>query len=204
MKLIAVTQRVDLAPARAERKDALDQAWSRFLSACGCVAVPLPNHVATAKRLWDRIDFGGLLLTGGNDLASTGGDAPERDETERALLNDALRKGVAIMGVCRGMQLIQDMHGVPLLNTPGHVMRAQTISRNGGEDIVNSFHRRGAKVSVPELRVWARAQDGVVKAVRHVCEPILGIMWHPERFTPFRTADVDMFRDHFGGEPCEA
>jgi putative glutamine amidotransferase len=50
---------------------------------------------------------------------------------------------------------------------------------------------------MPPLDVWAVAGDGVVKAVRHSAQPLTGIMWHPERFAPFSSADVALFRRVF-------
>jgi anthranilate/para-aminobenzoate synthase component II len=49
---------------------------------------------------------------------------------------------------------------------------------------------------------WAVADDGVVKAIRHSTQPIVGIMWHPERFAPLSSADVALFRQLFAVERC--
>ena len=93
MKAVAITQRVSVVPAYGERRDCLDQAWTRFLSACGLLPVLLPNVTEAALALCEGADIGGLVLTGGNDLAELGGDAPERDAVENAVLNLAERRG---------------------------------------------------------------------------------------------------------------
>lgn len=195
MKLIAVTQRVEVVPERRERRDVLDQTWVRFLGHCGCLPVAIPNEPCAAGHLWRSVRFDGILLTGGNDL---GGDAPERDETERALLVEARRGGAPVIGVCRGMQLIQSVFGIALQRTPGHVTPRQWIRLGEVRRAVNSYHNLGSFETVAELPAWAWSDDGVVKAVRHVSEPLLGIMWHPERLVPFRRGDLNLFRDHFG------
>ena len=82
MKLIFVTQRIDEAVSYAERRDALDQRWAVLLEKLGCAALPVPNHPKTAAALLERVRPDGILLTGGNDPASCGGNAPERDETD--------------------------------------------------------------------------------------------------------------------------
>ena len=70
---------------------------------------------------------------------------------------------------------------------------------DGKLESVNSYHDFGSQSSVPDLGVWAKAKDGVVKAVRHRHLRVEGIMWHPERFAPdFRDADIDRFRRFFG------
>ena len=198
--LLAVTQRVDVIPRSVgapERRDALDQAWPRFLAAAGFRAVPLPNHVATAFALLSALPICGLVLTGGNDLLAYGGDAPERDATEAALLGAARARALPVIGICRGMQLLQHAHGVSLSPVDGHVAKDQIVHADDADRTVNSFHRWGARSTSPELAVWARSEDGVVKAVRHVAEPIVGIMWHPERLAPFAPEDLALFRDHF-------
>ena len=139
----------------------------------------------------------GLVLTGGNDLAVLGGDAPERDAVENALLDLAERRGLPVLGVCRGMQVIQQRFAIPLRRVEGHVAQRQVIRIDGEPREVNSYHRFAAFDSRPPLDVWAVAADGVVKAIRHSAQPITGIMWHPERSAPFSPADVLLFRRVF-------
>jgi gamma-glutamyl-gamma-aminobutyrate hydrolase PuuD len=199
VRLVAVSQRVDLARRGSERRDALDQNWTRFLGAAGLRPLLIPNDAAAAREMVAGLPVAGVLLTGGNDLAAYGGDAPERDAAETALIEWALAAGRPLLGVCRGMQMLQHFHGIRLEPVDGHVAPRQEISVNGGRDTANSYHTLGARVSVPELTVWAQADDGVVKALRHRTLPLLAIMWHPERFAPFRARDVALFRGHFGG-----
>ncbi len=200
MKKIAITQRVSIIPANGERRDCLDQAWPRFLAACGLLPLALPNVISVAVELCAGADVSGLVLTGGNDLAELGGDAPERDAVENALLDLAERKGLPVVGVCRGMQVIQQRFAVPLRRVEGHVAPRQVIRIDGKPKEVNSYHNFGASDSRPPLDVWAVAEDGVVKAVRHSSQPITGIMWHPERFFPFSPADLTLFHRVFAIE----
>jgi N5-(cytidine 5'-diphosphoramidyl)-L-glutamine hydrolase len=199
MKLIAVTQRVEVTAG--ERRDALDQRWSTFLACAGLSPLPIPNQPEAARLLWRTLPFSGLLLTGGNNLIKYGGDAPERDETERALLGEARSKDVPIIGVCRGMQLLQDMMEVPLAPVAGHVATDQEIVIGGIALRINSYHALGTRQSAADLCILGRAADGVVKAVRHIREPIVGLMWHPERCAPFQQWDLRLFRHHFGVSP---
>ncbi len=200
MKTVAITQRVSVVPAYAERRDCLDQAWTKFLAACGLLPVLLPNVGEAALAICAEARIAGLVLTGGNDLAVFGGDAPERDVVENALLDFAERRGLPVLGVCRGMQLIQQRFAIPLCRVEGHVAQRQTIRIDGQPKEVNSYHRFAALDSRPPLDVWAVADDGVVKAIRHSTWPITGIMWHPERSSPFSPADVALFRQVFGVE----
>ena len=200
MKTVAVTQRVSVVPAYGELRDCLDQAWTRFLAACGLLPVLLPNVTGTALALCEAAGISGLVLTGGNDLAELGGDAPERDAVEYALLDWAERRALPVLGVCRGMQVIQQRFAIALCRVEGHVVKRQVIRINGKPSEVNSYHHFAAFDSRPPLDVRAVADDGVVKAIRHAAQPITGIMWHPERFAPFLPADMALFRRVFGVE----
>lgn len=187
---VAVTQRVAIDPAHGERRDALDQRWAPFLAACGVLPVPVPNDAALAVALAERAGVAGVLLTGGNDI----GTAPERDETERRLVGWAEAQGLPVLGVCRGMQMLLTLAGVPLEPVDGHVATRHAV-RIGGERIeVNSYHGFAAKAVggdlAADLEVWGIADDSVVEAVRHRVRPTLGIMWHPEREAAFSARDV--------------
>jgi len=200
MKVVALTQRVSVVPAYGERRDCLDQAWTKFLAACGLLPLLLPNVTETALALCEVAGIAGLVLTGGNDLAEWGGDAPERDAAEYALLDWAERRGLPVLGVCRGMQVIQRRFAIALRRVEGHVAERQVIRIEGEPREVNSYHHFAAFDSRPPLDVWAVPDDGVVKAIRHSAQPITGIMWHPERSASFSPADVVLFRQVFAVE----
>ena len=170
-----------------------------LLHAAGLLPILIPNNTEVARAIVRETRPAGILLTGGNDLAAYGGDAPERDDTELALVEDALGADVPVLGVCRGMQVIQHAFDVPLERVTGHVTREQTIEVDGEASLVNSFHNWGTRETAPELEVWARSDDGVVKGIRHRSLKLEAFMWHPERIQPFRQWDIDFMRRFFGG-----
>jgi len=198
MSLIAISQRVSVAPPFNERRDCLDQAWITFVTTCGLTPLPVPNDEHAARWLCNATPISGVLLTGGNNLSAYGGDAPERDATENVLIDIADKRALPVLGVCRGMQMIQHRFGIRLEPVVGHVAQQQIISIEGKPTEVNSYHNFGATETRPPLEAWAFAEDGVVKAVRHATGRITGIMWHPERFSPFAARDISLFQQFFG------
>jgi N5-(cytidine 5'-diphosphoramidyl)-L-glutamine hydrolase len=197
MRLIAISQRVAVTPPFSERRDCLDQAWIKFLTTCGLTPLPVPNDEQATRRLCNALPISGILLTGGNDLSAYGGDAPERDATESLLIDIADQKALPILGVCRGMQMIQNHFGIQLERVAGHVTARQLITIEGEPAEVNSYHDFGATETQLPLKAWAVADDGVVEAVRHASKLMMGIMWHPERLMPFASRDISLFRQFF-------
>ena len=126
-----------------------------------------------------------------------GGDAPERDATENALLDAAESRRLPVIGVCRGMQVIYRAGGYDAGKSRARDATANDPHRRPVEAEVNSYHNFGASESRPPFDAWAHARDGIVKAIRHSEQPMTGIMWHPERNTPFAERDIALFRDVF-------
>ena len=197
MKTVGITQRVIVDPKYGERRDALDQRWPQFLAAVGVVGIALPNRPELAVRIASELGLAGLVLTGGNDLAAYGGDAPERDATEAALIEWARARSTPVLGVCRGMQVIMHGFGAELERAQGHVTASHAALIDGRARDVNSYHNFIVRKAVPTLQVWGTAWDGSIEAIRHGREPILGVMWHPERVDPFEERDLAMFRSFF-------
>lgn len=200
MNIIAVSQRIDVEESHHERRDALDQQWIFFLLRCECLPVLIPNNLEAAEKLFKTFSFHGVLITGGNDLSAYGGNTPERDSTETFLIEYALTKKVPLLGICRGMQIIQHFFGVKLIKVEGHAGSRHIITMNGTLSEVNSFHKYGSIEKGHSLDILAVANDGVIESIRHKQYPIQGIMWHPERFAPFRQEDLRLFRDCFAEE----
>lgn len=193
MKRIVMTQRVELIEAIGERRDALSQEWAVLAEACGFLPLPLPNHLPTVQRLLAELAPDGIILTGGNDLAAYGGNAPERDEVEACLIEWAMKERVPLLSVCRGTQMLLEYFGTPLRRVEGHIRVEHPLS-NG--DVVNSFHGWGAVECRPPLTPLAWSGDGVLEAVRHRdCPWIQGMMWHPERYTPPRERDIQQIKE---------
>lgn len=206
---IGLTQRVEHLVDRGERRDCLDQAWTPLLDACGLLAVPLPNRLPDVAATVSELGLGGLILTGGNDLAHLPDavqPAPERDELERRLLALARERDLPVLGVCRGLQMMIAESGGELCAIEGHVARPHRLKIRPQSGLpldsgrrVNSFHGFGFRENAlgDGWRAAALAPDGTVEAIVHRRYPQWGIMWHPER-EPRDEGDARLLRRLFG------
>jgi gamma-glutamyl-gamma-aminobutyrate hydrolase PuuD len=183
----------------AECRDTIDRRWYNFLDACSLCPILLPNTTSSLSIL-KNFNLSGIIFTGGNSLEKYGGDAFERDTLEQELLTYSINEKLPILGVCRGMQVIQDFFGITLQKTPNHVATRHNIIFNGKACNVNSFHEYGTMDSTNVLLTDAITVDGVIKAISHPSLPIRAIMWHPEREEYFSDFDISLFKQHFSNE----
>jgi gamma-glutamyl-gamma-aminobutyrate hydrolase PuuD len=200
---VGVTQRVEDLPERGERRDCLDQQWAVLLEGMGMVPVPIPNRLADVAAFVDATALALVVLSGGNDLAHLPGaiaPASERDATEAQLLDVASHRGLPVLGVCRGLQLMVTRAGGKLSRVDGHVRAPHAVVVDSATwplregRVVNSFHDWGvAPDATGTLVPLAHAPDGTVEAACHPVLPHVGVMWHPER-APQDPADLDLIR----------
>ena len=192
-KRIGLTQRVEYIAKIQERRNALSNEWDQLAKQSGFLPIILPNEKELAIEIMEELQIDGLIFTGGNDLVAYGGDAEERDCTEKALLSYAIKKQIPVLGVCRGMEFILDYFGVPLKKVTGHI-RVEHKLRSG--KFVNSYHSLAGKEKACEKLFFLKEiceEDKVVEQIQHkVHKNIHGIMWHPERYHPFREQDLQL------------
>lgn len=205
--VVGVTQRIDSVAGRDELRDALDQRLVQWLVHAGFLPVAVPNilsdngHPEPVLESWlQAIQPGALILSGGNDI----GEYPARDATERYLLSWAEAKRVPVLGICRGLQMMAVWAGVDLVKREGHVgSRHQLMIPNQKDEWpanVNSYHNWGLAYCPERFEVAARAEDGLIEAIKHVELPWEGWMWHPEREELFAPQDIKRIKGLFSGQ----
>ena len=185
----------------------------------GGVPVILPS--VDPKFVDDYIDlFDGIVFAGGFDVDPTFfGEEPhlklgmtyrKRDIFEIALLKRSVEKGKAILGICRGMQLINVALGGTLYQDLSedkeiyvkHSQDANVLTDSrlyelvGKRPYINSRHHQALKNIAPSLRVVAKADDGVAEAVESLeNDQILGLQWHPENTYKHYQDSQNIFAD---------
>jgi putative glutamine amidotransferase len=197
---VGVTQRCDAVNGRDEVRDALDVRLCALLWELGFLPIPLASHINDHATYFDALALNAVVLSGGNDL----GQAPVRERIESELLCHAADIQLPVLGVCRGMQMMNHHQGGRLRSLSGHVgvrhlVNGPLIGKLGRE--VNSYHNQGIlEVDLADsLVAVAWSGDGAVEALRHRNLPWLGVMWHPEREQPVKNLDRLLIQRHLDG-----
>ena len=191
----------------------LDINWTEFLTKLGIMPIPLPL-VSTdlIEEQWQLLNLDGLILSGGNTLKEYSDDqdleeniSPERDAYEFALLKTAISTSTPILGICRGMQVINVYYGGKLIKIRGHSGIRHTLVSKSGDALlfppleVNSFH--DCFIPTQELgkglTPLAFDENGYIEAFNHKKDKILAIMWHPERELPISNEDCKTIKTFF-------
>ncbi|MBN1953978.1 MAG: gamma-glutamyl-gamma-aminobutyrate hydrolase family protein [Anaerolineae bacterium] len=211
--------------ARAERVSqflplplyAITQNYARAVWEAGGMPLLLPPlfGAAEAGSLLARLD--GLVLSGGGDVAAERYRAAnnpsiqlvdhDRDRAEIALVETALQQGKPLLGICRGIQVLnvtlggtlyadiasevpgalphRPAEGAPL-DSAAHPLQLAPASRlaavlAGETAVVNSFHHQAARAVGDGLIATAWASDGVIEGLEKPDHPFcIGVQWHPE------------------------
>lgn len=195
MKNIFITQRA--GTISEELRDSLDSRWLQFMENCNLIPILIPNNEKILKYYLSIIECDGIILSGGDNIYSLGG-LKSRDDIETFLINLSISKNIPLLGVCRGMQKIQDFFGIKLTKVQGNIQENQEIYIDGEKHNVNSYHEYGTKINNENFNIWAIGKDNIIKGISHSYHKISGVMWHPERIVPSREYDINLFRKFFG------
>jgi putative glutamine amidotransferase len=204
------------------------------------VVLPPVGDERAAGALVQSLD--GLLLSGGSDLdpryygeeptPELGVTLPERDAFEMALVGLALRRGIPVFGICRGMQVLNVALGGTLYQDlpsqwdgnvlkhrqaihkwqPTHeveVREGSYIAEVMGREVVkvNSYHHQGIKDLAEGLVATGRSTDGVVEAVeaKEFSERwLLGVQWHAEAMRGAGPQQKSLFQAHVSAAEIHA
>lgn len=201
MKLIGITQRLEIIKEYNEVREQLDVKWGELLLSSGYMPVVLTSNIEI-EDLLSNMSLHGIILTGGNDLSSKSGIMIDkrRDLFEKNILRVSIQRRLPILGICRGMQVIGEFFGAQIEEVNHHIGVRHNIHILPNTELyhyikkdricVNSYHRYSIKnIDQNELTVLATSEDGEIEAVKHKKYPIMAQMWHPERELPFKEWD---------------
>ncbi|RDU73377.1 gamma-glutamyl-gamma-aminobutyrate hydrolase [Helicobacter aurati] len=216
-KMIAITQRLIAHEQYFEIREALSSEWGILFNKGHIFDsfLPLPlsynmNFQDYLSSLGDRL--AGVILSGGNDLSCCMKDSADddtylaqqkilsqqRDSYEKTIIQCCIAHRIALLGICRGAQMIAWHFGSNIERCKDHVglheiiytQDARTLSyaqmQNKQEFsqqsfVGNSFHNYCITKLGKQLVALATSTDNTIESFRHKKYPIFGIVWHIER-----------------------
>src|SRR5881396_2953433 len=212
--LVAVTAPRRLVDGR--ERVTLNTAYVRALDRAGLVPLAVPTLLPPDRAVAALDGVRGLVLTGGEDVEPARYGAaphpkleatdPGRDAAEVALIAAAGTRGVPILAICRGIQILNVALGGTLYQDlgserPGPIAHAGDASRHGVRvapgsllertlgaraATVNSRHHQAIRDLAPGLKAVAWADDGVIEGAEPASPNegwIVAVQWHPEDLT---------------------
>lgn len=208
--------RIAISVSQKEEAKGEQSPYFHALVACGARPDELEMVTAADARRVKAENFDGILFAGGEDVDPALYDEPmkyesvhidrARDDFEFALLDRALDRRLPILGICRGIQMINVKFGGTLYqdipsDTPTEREHRQPGDRSEathsvtltepesrlasaveGSCRVNSLHHQAIKRLGRGLKVTAHSEDGLVEAVESAEEYpfLMAVQWHPE------------------------
>lgn len=193
-----------------EGKNMLSTTYTNAILSCGGapVVVPVTTDDTVIEAIVANLD--GLVMSGGEDFdplkwygeqprRELGAIAPVRDEFDVKLIRAAVKKGIPVLGICRGCQLTAAAFGGKLWQdipsqcpdsyikhrqspTPGsygthsiNIVKGSFLEKclKSETAVVNSFHHQAIKEPAPGFKVVATSPDGITEAVERVA-PLKG------------------------------
>lgn len=208
---------------------ALRRNYTDAIIAAGGVPLLLPYQTDTINQLMELVD--GVVIPGGDEDIHPKFYEPEyaedvvisneeRDNFEILVLKKALEREIPILGICRGMQLLNVIFkGTLIKHIPDYIktvinhtqpspknivshainIEANTklakIANNQLQTMVNSTHHQAAKQLGNDLIVSAKAEDGIIEAIESTkYKFVIGVQWHPEYLND-NGVDLELFKE---------
>ena len=189
-----ITQR-EITDAHGVSCDCLERSYVDYFTGMGISLIPVSNFARPDESVLTQADL--LILTGGGDLPAKGytdetlsvNAQTERDETERFLFDYAIKHGVPVLGICRGMQFINAVLGGKTdKNFVGAEKRkcgTDHIIQSGTDTLtVNHYHNDFIRIGnlAKELTpLFTDEENGTVEICACSEKRILAFQYHPER-----------------------
>lgn len=146
----------------------------------------------------DRYDL--IVFSGGNSSNLSKKKDKIRNSLDNKVYNFALRKKIKILGICHGAQFLAKKYGFKLQknNHIGNHKVFLYINQMKLIKTVNSYHNDAIQIKKSKLvNIFGVALDDTVEAFHISKKKILGIMWHPERYSKIKNFDKELIKKFY-------
>lgn len=219
-------------PFMGEEAICLNTNYIESIRRAGGIPILLPS-IEDEEEIWEQMYYiDGLLLSGGYDIQPTlygeephvdlGKICPFRDQYELKALLIAEAQKKPVLGICRGLQLMnvafagilyQDISHRSSNTYIQHFQKAQPFVPSHTVELkacthlykifeqekimTNSFHHQAIKELAAGFTVNALTKDGVIEGIERENHPFfMGVQWHPEKMTAYCPYMLKLFQ-HF-------
>lgn len=190
-KIIAITQSIEFVIKRKEYRDYIDNKLIKWINDCGFSVILISNffkqnnsrYIIQKKKLLKFLKIfkiSGFILSGGNNI----GQYTMRDEVEKTILSYAEKKKIPVLGICRGLQMINYFYSGVNVTVKNHANVSHNIySVKNKKKLskVTCFHNYTIKNLAKNFVITHKSDDNFIEGIKHKNLKIQGWMWHPER-----------------------
>lgn len=147
----------------------------------------------------DRYDL--IVFSGGNSSNLSKKKDKIRNSLDNKIYSFALRKKIKILGICHGAQFLAKKYGFKLQKKNNHIGNHKVflyLNKMKLIKTVNSYHNDAIQIKKSKLaNIFGFALDGTVEAFHISKKKILGIMWHPERYSRIKSFDKELIKKFY-------
>tara|TARA_B100000029_G_C17429539_1_gene907355 strand:+ start:91 stop:699 length:609 start_codon:yes stop_codon:yes gene_type:complete len=169
--------------------DFVDHNWIKYFDKNNHLFYLIPNSIKSSNNLSNNIDkIDLIILAGGNDLFGRDKLTKIRLKTEIKLIKFSIKNKIPLLGICRGMQVINYYFGGRIKKIKGHMRSKSLIYMKTNlfkksKIRVNCFHNYCISPNIVsnQFEVLATDINNNVEMFKHNKHKIFGVMWHPER-----------------------
>ena len=221
-KLIGIT------PSLTKEEDlySLNPSYCEAIELCNAIPIILSHSsINSCDEILKKID--GLLLSGGGDIdpiyfneepiPTLGIISPKRDEFELLICKKALEMNIPILGICRGIQVLNVAAGGTIIQNistvketikhsqdapkyyPTHkinILKNSIINKifDATSISVNSFHKQSVGDIAPNFVATSYSSDGLIESIEHTKNIFaIGVQWHPECMFKKHEKQLELF-----------
>tara|TARA_Y100000389_G_scaffold205091_1_gene263017 strand:- start:9493 stop:10098 length:606 start_codon:yes stop_codon:yes gene_type:complete len=142
-----------------------------------------------------------IILSGGNNSIIKNKADIIRNKLNEMVYKSVLKKKIKILGICHGAHFLAKKLGFILKKKVNHVgshevifnINKKTFTKN-----VNSYHKETIKFKINNsVNIFGVAKDNTIEAFHVKSKNLLGVMWHPERYTKYKNFDISLIKKFY-------